>query len=105
MGRERPRTGDNAGMARHGRPPATVTVVVLLGAPGAGKGTQAPILAERLGVPILASGELLRAVVADAGAVGFASGLGSLSSRAIFAFVVLRGLGEGYIFGMLPRRP
>ena len=41
-----------------------MTVVVLLGAPGAGKGTQAPILAERLGVPILASGDLLRAAVA-----------------------------------------
>jgi adenylate kinase len=41
-----------------------MTVVVLLGAPGAGKGTQAPILAEALGVPILASGDLLRAAVA-----------------------------------------
>ena len=40
-----------------------VTVVVLLGAPGAGKGTQAPILASRLGVPVLASGDLLRAAV------------------------------------------
>ena len=39
-------------------------VVVLLGAPGAGKGTQAPILAERLDVPILASGDLLRTEVA-----------------------------------------
>lgn len=39
-------------------------VVVLLGAPGAGKGTQAPILAARLGVPILASGDLLRTEVA-----------------------------------------
>jgi adenylate kinase len=38
-------------------------VIVLLGAPGAGKGTQAPMLAERLHVPILASGDLLRAVV------------------------------------------
>jgi adenylate kinase len=41
-----------------------VTVVVLLGAPGAGKGTQAPVLASRLGVPVLASGDLLRTAVA-----------------------------------------
>lgn len=41
-----------------------MAVVVLLGAPGAGKGTQAPILAEHLGVPILASGDLLRNVAA-----------------------------------------
>jgi adenylate kinase len=41
-----------------------VTVVVLLGAPGAGKGTQAPIVAGALGVPILASGDLLRSAVA-----------------------------------------
>ena len=39
-------------------------VIVLLGAPGAGKGTQAPILGARLGVPILGSGDLLRAVAA-----------------------------------------
>jgi adenylate kinase len=41
-----------------------MTVAVLLGAPGAGKGTQAPVLAGALGVPILASGDLLRAAVA-----------------------------------------
>ena len=42
-----------------------MTVIVLLGAPGAGKGTQAPALAARLGIPVLASGDLLRAAVAD----------------------------------------
>lgn len=47
-----------------------MTVVVLLGAPGAGKGTQAPILASRLGVPILASGDLLRSAVAARTALG-----------------------------------
>jgi adenylate kinase len=47
-----------------------MTVVVLLGAPGAGKGTQAPVIAERLGVPILASGELLRSAVADGTPLG-----------------------------------
>ena len=41
-----------------------MTVVVLLGSPGAGKGTQAPVLAEHLGIPVLASGDLLRAAVA-----------------------------------------
>src|SRR4051794_9182605 len=41
-----------------------MTVVVLLGAPGAGKGTQAPVLARHLDVPVLASGDLLRAAVA-----------------------------------------
>jgi adenylate kinase len=41
-----------------------MTVVVLLGAPGAGKGTQAPLIAEHLQVPILGSGDLLRAAVA-----------------------------------------
>ena len=34
--------------------------VVLLGPPGAGKGTQAPLLAEKLGVPMAASGDLFR---------------------------------------------
>jgi adenylate kinase len=47
-----------------------MTVVVLLGAPGAGKGTQAPALASRLGVPVLASGELLRAAVAKGTPLG-----------------------------------
>src|SRR4051794_12695776 len=35
-------------------------VVLLLGAPGAGKGTQARFLAGTLGIPLVASGELLR---------------------------------------------
>jgi len=47
-----------------------MTVIVLLGAPGAGKGTQAPALAARLGIPVLGSGDLLRAAVADHTALG-----------------------------------
>ena len=50
-----------------------MTVVVLLGAPGAGKGTQAPILARSLGVPVLASGDLLRAAVAAGTPLGRAA--------------------------------
>jgi adenylate kinase len=40
-------------------------VVVLLGAPGAGKGTQAAILSERLGLAHVATGDLFRAAVRD----------------------------------------
>jgi adenylate kinase len=47
-----------------------MTVVVLLGAPGAGKGTQAPRIAAHLGVPVLASGDLLRAAVAAGTSLG-----------------------------------
>jgi len=51
-------------------PDAMMRVVVLLGAPGAGKGTQAPIVADQLGVPVLASGELLRSVAASGSPLG-----------------------------------
>jgi adenylate kinase len=44
--------------------------IVLLGAPGAGKGTQAVRLAEKLGVPHIASGALLRAAVQAATPLG-----------------------------------
>jgi adenylate kinase len=38
-----------------------VRILVLLGAPGAGKGTQAPILSAELGMPHVATGDLFRA--------------------------------------------
>lgn len=44
--------------------------IVLFGKPGAGKGTQAPRLAERLGVPLLATGDVLRAAVRDGTPLG-----------------------------------
>ncbi len=47
-----------------------MNVVVLLGAPGAGKGTQAPLLSARLGVPVVATGDLFRAAVRDGTALG-----------------------------------
>ncbi|HEU4556966.1 MAG TPA: adenylate kinase [Longimicrobium sp.] len=37
--------------------------LILLGAPGAGKGTQGALLAERLGVPKIATGDMLREAV------------------------------------------
>ena len=47
-----------------------MTVLVLLGAPGAGKGTQAGVLSETLGIPHVATGDLFRAAVRDATPIG-----------------------------------
>ena len=44
--------------------------LVLLGAPGAGKGTQAALLSQRLGIPHVATGDLFRAAVREGSAVG-----------------------------------
>jgi adenylate kinase len=43
---------------------------ILLGAPGAGKGTQAKLLAEYRGVPHVSTGDLLRQAVADGTELG-----------------------------------
>jgi len=48
-------------------------IVVLLGPPGAGKGTQGEIIAERLGVPKIATGDVLRAAVRDGTEQGLAA--------------------------------
>ena len=45
-------------------------IVVLLGPPGAGKGTQAQVLAGRLALPWIATGDLFRAAVSDGTALG-----------------------------------
>jgi adenylate kinase len=47
-----------------------MTVIVLLGGPGAGKGTQARLLAERMGLAHVATGDLFRAAVRDGSPIG-----------------------------------
>lgn len=44
--------------------------LVLLGPPGAGKGTQAAILSEKLGVPAISTGDLFRANIGQGTALG-----------------------------------
>lgn|SRR5690606_22622156 len=44
--------------------------LILLGAPGAGKGTQGSQLAERLGIPKIATGDILRAAVREGTELG-----------------------------------
>lgn len=48
-------------------------LVLLLGPPGAGKGTQGDLLAERLGVPKIATGDVLRTAVRDGTPMGLAA--------------------------------
>ena len=44
--------------------------LIFLGAPGAGKGTQAEILSAKLGIPTISTGNILRAAIKDGTPVG-----------------------------------
>ncbi|MBA4252053.1 MAG: adenylate kinase [Chlorobiaceae bacterium] len=44
--------------------------LIVFGAPGVGKGTQAKILSERLNIPHISTGDILRQAVADASELG-----------------------------------
>ena len=48
-------------------------IIVLLGPPGAGKGTQGDLLSERLGIPKIATGDVLRAAVREGTPMGKAA--------------------------------
>jgi len=84
--------------------------LILLGAPGAGKGTQAAALAEHFGVPHISSGELLRRHVAAGTKLGrkVASYVerGELAPDDLVMAVVDEALaraGPGYILDGFPR--
>jgi adenylate kinase len=66
-------------------------IIVLFGKPGAGKGTQAPRLAASLGVPTLATGDVLRAAVQNGTALG-REAKGYMDSGALVPDPVILGI-------------
>ena len=44
--------------------------IIFLGAPGAGKGTQAEIVSERLGIPTISTGAIIRGAIKDGTKIG-----------------------------------
>ncbi len=86
--------------------------LVLLGAPGVGKGTQATLLTTKLGVPIISTGPLLRQAVADKTTLGRAAKLmmdaGQLVSDEIILGVIRERLlekdtAQGFLLDGFPR--
>jgi adenylate kinase len=84
--------------------------LILFGAPGAGKGTQAAALAEHFGVPHISSGELLRHHIATGTELGHKVARylerGELAPDDLVRAVVdeaLAGAGPGYILDGFPR--
>ena len=73
-------------------------IIVLFGKPGAGKGTQAPLLAAALGVPTLATGDELRAAIKKDTALGREAKAymdrGDLVPDAVILGIIKQALGE-----------
>ena len=86
--------------------------IVLLGAPGAGKGTQATLLVEKLDIPHISTGDMLRAAVAARTPVGLEAKAvmeaGNLVGDEIVIAIAEERLGrpdarEGFILDGFPR--
>jgi len=77
--------------------------IVFLGPPNSGKGTQAALLAEALGVPAISTGEMLRAAVAAGSALGArvkdVMARGELVSDELMAEVVRQRLSQDDVAG------
>jgi adenylate kinase len=86
--------------------------IVLLGPPGSGKGTQATRLAQRLGIPQLSTGDMLRAAASAATSIGKkAKGMmerGELVSHELVVAVVVERISrpdarKGFVLDGFPR--
>lgn len=86
--------------------------LILLGAPGAGKGTQAEILSRKLGIPTISTGNILRAAIKNGTPVGLKAKSyvesGALVPDDVIIDIVAERLaeddcGHGYILDGMPR--
>ena len=86
--------------------------LILLGAPGAGKGTQAEILSRKLGIPTISTGNILRAAVKNGTPVGLKAKAyvesGALVPDEVIIGIMAERLAEGdcakgYILDGMPR--
>ncbi len=86
--------------------------LIMLGAPGAGKGTQAAILSEKLNIPAISTGNILRAAVKNGTPVGVEAkrymDAGKLVPDEVIIGIVAERLAEpdckdGYILDGVPR--
>ena len=86
--------------------------IVLLGAPGAGKGTQAKSICARFGIPQISTGDMLRAAISAGTELGrriqAVMGRGDLVSDDIIiglveARIVADDCGNGFLFDGFPR--
>lgn len=86
--------------------------IVLLGAPGSGKGTQAKLIGERYGIPQVATGDLLREALASGSELGRrakeAMDAGRLVSDEIVLSIIRDRLGrtdahKGFVLDGFPR--
>ena len=86
--------------------------LILLGAPGAGKGTQAEILSKKLGIPTISTGNILRAAVKNETPIGLKAksymDAGKLVPDEVIIGIIVERLAEpdcqnGYILDGVPR--
>jgi len=86
--------------------------LILLGAPGAGKGTQAEVLCKRLGIPTISTGNILRAAIKDGTPTGLKAksyiDAGALVPDEVIIGIVNERLAQadcrnGYILDGVPR--